>query len=76
MMIHKLKTCTIPARGTVGPAGQSDLTYLYKYLLMNCNYASLQTLINIFFSELMSNPKLQNLLYMVLVAGNFLNSVS
>ena len=26
--------------------------------------------------ELMSNPRLQNLLYMVLVAGNFLNSVS
>ena len=24
----------------------------------------------------MSNPRLQNLLYMVLVAGNFLNSVS
>lgn len=28
------------------------------------------------FAELMSNQKLQNLLYMVLVAGNFLNSVS
>ena len=26
--------------------------------------------------ELMRNPRLQNLLYMVLVAGNFLNSVS
>ena len=28
------------------------------------------------FIELMRNPRLQNLLYMVLVAGNFLNSVS